>query len=218
MSRRQLQISLKLWQARLAYRERRHRFYHTQSDRPEAERRALATKWHKLADEARAMVARREAQLRELEAAPKVITQNLSFTNVFGGLGTVKFLTAHHSAGPVDLSDEHAKSLNAQYHRDHANKGWGGIGYHYNITRNGTIIRLRPKWMKGAHVGGWNTGNLGVMFHGNYETAQPNAAQLRSYRWLVQQVGNPARRGHKDWSGHASNLCPGRNLYPNVTA
>lgn len=210
-----VKASLALWRRRLAYRKKRHAYYHGGAGG--TNRVALTRKWHKLEDEARANVEKREKQLAALqEWKPKVITQNLAFTNIFGGLGPVKFLTAHHSAGPVDTSDSDAKRLNAQYHAQHRNQGWGGIGYHYNITRNGTIIRLRPKWMKGAHVGGWNSNNLGVMFHGNYETAKPNAKQLAAYRWLHRQVGSPSRRGHKDWPGHESNLCPGRNLYPYV--
>lgn len=65
MSLRQLRASLALWRRRLAYRERRHRFYHHASKRPRAERDKLAAKWHKLAAEAAAQVAKRERQVAE---------------------------------------------------------------------------------------------------------------------------------------------------------
>lgn len=65
MTLARLRASLALWRRRLAYRERRHRFYHRQSKRPTSERRALAHKWHRLAGEARRMVALRERQIAE---------------------------------------------------------------------------------------------------------------------------------------------------------
>lgn len=59
----QLRASLALWKGRLAYRKRRHNFYHNDSKRPEAERKALATKWHKRVEEAQAIVTRRNRQI-----------------------------------------------------------------------------------------------------------------------------------------------------------
>lgn len=63
MNLAQLRTSLALWKAKRAYRQRRHKFYHNDSKRPEAERKALATKWHKRVEEATAMIARRNRQI-----------------------------------------------------------------------------------------------------------------------------------------------------------
>ena len=59
----QLRASLLLWKQRLRYRKQRHDFYHNKSKRVEAERKRLAIKWHKLVDEAQAMVSRRNRQI-----------------------------------------------------------------------------------------------------------------------------------------------------------
>jgi hypothetical protein len=161
---------------------------------------------------------------------PRLITAaqiGLSFQNLFGELGPEEWVTGHHTAGPTDKSTKDAIRLCVQYHRDHASKGWGGIGYFVCFARNGDIILLRPTWLKGAHVGGWNTGNLGVMFHGTTDD-KPTRAQARSYRWYLRNahtsklpvahrtdrklpgVGQRSRRrGHNDWPGHSSNACPG---------
>lgn len=69
MSTRQLRASLALWRRRLAYRERRHRFYHHRSRRPLEERRRLAAKWHKAQAEAERMVDRRERELKAQRSA-----------------------------------------------------------------------------------------------------------------------------------------------------
>lgn len=157
---------------------------------------------------------------------PKIISAaqlGLRFTNLFGELGPETNLTGHHTAGATDRDDKHAIALVRSYHAEHARKGWGGIGYHYNITRAGTLVCLRPTLLKGAHVGGHNTSNAGVMFHGTTGD-KPTLRQASTYRWLLKNAHttkmpaahrtdvplSKARRwGHNDWAGHASNACPG---------
>lgn len=157
---------------------------------------------------------------------PKIITAHqlgLSFTNRFGPLGPEEWLTQHHTAGPIDRSDSECARLIRQYHRDHANKGWGGIGYGVCIARSGTIFLLRPTALKGAHVGGHNSRNLGIMCHGTTGD-RPTPEQVESLRWYLANAHTRAipkrhrtdrdlrragRRGHNNWSGHGSNACPG---------
>lgn len=159
---------------------------------------------------------------------PKIVTAKdlgLPFRNVFGELGPEQHVTGHHTAGPKDRSDADCERLIRQYHRDHAAKGWGGIGYHYAISRRGTIFCLRPTNLLGAHVGGANTGNVGVMFHGTTGD-RPTRAQMRAFRWLLlnahtsrmprahrtdRKINKPSctRRGHNDWPAHRWNACPG---------
>lgn len=147
----------------------------------------------------------------------------LRFANRFGGLGAEHYVTGHHTAGPKDRSDRHAAQLVRQYHRDHASKGWGGVGYHYCLTRKGSIFGLRPTYLKGTHVGGHNSNNIGVMCHGTTGD-RPTRAQRRALRWLLRyahtsrvprahRTDRPLQRvsiyGHNDWSGHEWNACPG---------
>lgn len=157
---------------------------------------------------------------------PRFITAReigLRFDNRFGQLGPELYVTGHHTAGPKDRSLTDAIRLCKQYHAAHRAKGWGGIGYHFCIARGGQIIGLRPTTLKGCHVGGHNSGNLGVMFHGTTGD-KPTAEQSISYRWLLanahtrrvpsshrtdRDLRRAKRRGHNDWSGHTSNACPG---------
>jgi hypothetical protein len=170
-------------------------------------------------------------------AAPKIITARqigLEFRILFGELGPEHWVTGHHTAGPIDTSDAHAISLCKSYHAAHAAKGWGGVGYHFCITRRGTIIGLRPLYLKGTHVGSWNSTNVGVMFHGTTGN-KPTKRQAQSYRWLLRNchtskmpsahradrplhaAAGTRRRGHNDWPGHQWNACPGTHKHLIVT-
>jgi hypothetical protein len=157
---------------------------------------------------------------------PRIITaadQGIFPVDLFGPLGVPAYVTGHYTAGPKDKSVEHAIEMNQSYDDYHRSQGWGGIGYHYNIARDGTILCLRPVAIKGAHVGAHNSNNVGIMCHGTTGD-EPSQEQRDSYKWLLQNAhtskmssahrtsrpltGLP-RYGHNDWSSHEYNSCPG---------
>jgi hypothetical protein len=140
----------------------------------------------------------------------------------YGPLGEIDAVTFHHSAGPRAPSKRSAQSLHAAYQRQHIAQGWGDIGYHFSIDDLGRVYKLRPVRYKGAHVGGWNTGNVGIMVHGNYDHDELKAAQRDTLEWLFEGgfaalFGEPEKdiaiaRGHREWPNHNSNACPGAKL------
>jgi hypothetical protein len=141
----------------------------------------------------------------------------------FGLLGEVEYLTIHHSAGPRARTKADAQALHRSYQRDHVSKGWGDIGYHWSMDDLGRFYELRPQEAKGTHVGSWNSNNVGLMLHGNYEVHKLTASQRESLLWLFRggfakligetEAGLENVYGHRDWRGHESNACPGTNLY-----
>lgn len=159
---------------------------------------------------------------------PKIVSARqlgLTFQNVFGPLGPEKHLTVHHSAGPRPATRQQAYNLVRAYHRQHKQQGWGGLGYAYVIAPDGTLICGRPTSLKGAHVGGWNTANVGVMLPGTTGD-RPTRAQQTTFNWLLRyahtrrmpkahRTDRPLRKpyterkGHNQWPGHKSNACPG---------
>jgi hypothetical protein len=154
---------------------------------------------------------------------PKIVRPDLDFQNKFGQLGQEVVVTGHHSATPPDRNLAEAIYRVHQFHRDHAAKGWGGLGYHFVLARSGEIILGRPTLLLGAHVGGHNTGNVGVMCIGTVGDV-PTRRQKRALRWLLANAHTKAMPrshrtdrdlrqakvvGHNDWSGHESNACPG---------
>ncbi|HEV3479580.1 MAG TPA: peptidoglycan recognition family protein [Gaiellaceae bacterium] len=159
-------------------------------------------------------------------AAPRIITARsvgLAFQNLFGQLGPEENVTGHHSAGARAANWREGIERVKQFHADHKAKGWGGIGYHFVIVDDGTLICARPTILKGAHVGSHNTKNLGVNCPGTTGN-RPTAQQKATYQWLLANahtaaVPKPHRTdrdlrqarffGHRDWPGHHSNACPG---------
>lgn len=145
----------------------------------------------------------------------------------FGPLGEVFAMTFHHSAGPRAPTHEKAKQLHRAFQAQHINQGWGDIGYHYSMDDMGRLYVLRNDLYKGAHTGGHNTGNIGLMVHGNYDRDRLTTAQRRTLRWLftggfLVLTGHREKRfniirGHQEWPGPTNKTaCPGKQLMRHV--
>ncbi len=164
--------------------------------------------------------------------SPRIITARklgLTFANLFGQLGPEKFVTGHYSAGPRAADWRAGVERAKEFHRFHRDtRGWGGLAYHFMIADDGALICGRPTMLKGAHVGGHNTSNLGVNCPGtrtpNTDRHKPTERQRETYRWLLANAHTDALpkahrtdldlrgatlRGHNSWDGHTSNGCPG---------
>lgn len=125
-------------------------------------------------------------------------------------LGSIQFLPIHCAATPEhrDVSaDDIAKWDIAKF---------GQESYHWIITLDGTLHRRLADDVKGAHVGGHNTGNIGVCYVGGVDQAMKpkdtrTEAQKLSLRNLVKiyQASHPGIvvRGHNAWPGVAK-ACP----------
>lgn len=163
-------------------------------------------------------------------------------------------LTVHHTAtrnGDIDP----AATVRAIYRYHAIDQGWGDIGYHFLIDEQGRVYEGRYSGEDGdpahetatgnmvtaAHVGGWNSGNLGVALLGNLRTRQPTTAARSSLESVLADLAgrhdlDPLARtdyvnpitaatknvavisGHRDWE---STECPGTTFYkqlPSVRA
>lgn len=125
-------------------------------------------------------------------------------------LGAVKYLTIHCAATP-EGRDVKAATVNEW---DRAK--FGQISYHWVVELNGNAVRTLPDTVKGAHVGGANTGNIGICYIGGCDkkmnakdTRTP--AQKATLRRLVEEYRakypNIIVRGHRDWPKVAK-ACP----------
>lgn len=143
--------------------------------------------------------------------------------NRFGPLGPVTDFTIHHSAGPRARTKAQAQELHRRYQAQHIAQGWGSIAYHFSMDDKGRFYVLRDKRFKGAHVGRGNTGNLGLVVHGNYEHDELTAAQKESLLWLfrgglfaltgVHEHEFKRLRGHTEWPSPGGDTeCPGIHL------
>jgi hypothetical protein len=179
-------------------------------------------------------------------------------------------LTVHHTAGSNNLSQDYSATVRAIYSYHVQTNGWSDIGYQYLIDGHGKVYEGRNSGhtsrsclsqggdgsdfahqtstgniVTGAHVGNYNSGNVGIALMGCYEatsacsgnTTPPTAAvdglegllaSLSSRHGLNPQgkvhYVNPSSgavkdvptiSGHRDW---AATACPGGNLYAQLPA
>ena len=102
----------------------------------------------------------------------------------------------------------------ADIRRWHLDRGWSDIGYHYLVHIDGTIERGRPVGVVGAHVGGKNTGTIGVCYVGGVRNGKSadtrTVAQTESLIKIINSLqlvfGHLKVVGHRDL---APTECPG---------
>ncbi|MEV2211555.1 N-acetylmuramoyl-L-alanine amidase [Streptomyces sp. NPDC050997] len=159
----------------------------------------------------------------------------------------VQTLTVHHTQDGSDDPDP-AAVVRAIYRGNTVDKGYGDIGYHYLIDMDGRVYEGRwsgtdgtvahdgaGQLVTGAHVLGYNTGNVGIALLGSLidTPASPDArgtlvlllAELAAqhginplgkvaYRNPVNGTSRivPAIGGHRHW---ADTDCPG-TLYADM--
>lgn len=154
-------------------------------------------------------------------------------------------LVVHHTATQNNDPDP-AATVRAIYRYHAIDRGFGDIGYQYLVGENGLIYEGRwsgtdgdpghdtaGNGVTGAHVGGYNSGTLGIALLGTLIDQGPTAsaqtaledllADLASRHGLDPRAGgtytNPVSgatknlaniSGHRDW---AATECPGGALY-----
>ncbi|HZZ42195.1 MAG TPA: peptidoglycan recognition family protein [Tepidisphaeraceae bacterium] len=131
-----------------------------------------------------------------------------------------KYIVIHHSAstnGSIALID-----------REHKDKGWDGIGYHFLIGNGHGMgdgeIDPTPRWpiqKWGAHTktpdNRFNDFGIGICMVGNFDFTQPSPAQIRSVSKLVAYLMRTYNISPDHVYGHGQckpTDCPGR--YTNV--
>ncbi|MGQ4376439.1 peptidoglycan recognition family protein [Streptomyces sp. SAS_267] len=115
----------------------------------------------------------------------------------------VQTLTVHHTDDGSSDPDP-AAVVRAIYRNDTVGKGYGDIGYHFLIDRNGLVYEGRwsgtdgtaahdpaGRLVTGAHVQSYNTGNIGIALLGTLTTTPPSSAARTA---LVQLLADLAAR------------------------
>ncbi len=102
-----------------------------------------------------------------------------------------KLFVVHHTAGAISgdkRSGEERMRAIYQYHAK--TMGWGDIGYHYVIDEQGHIYEGRAggKLVVGGHAYCHNVGTIGVALMGNFESEQPQQAQIHALQWLLKDL------------------------------
>lgn len=131
-------------------------------------------------------------------------------------LSQVKYLAIHHTAGP----DTQTPEVIANFHIN--NNGWGGIGYHFLINKEGIVYYVGDIGTARANVVNLNEQVIGICLIGNFTSGRvPSNQQLNSANMLCDFFINnypnltnvttwEAVRGHKELPSQ-STTCPGDN-------
>lgn len=107
-----------------------------------------------------------------------------------------------------------------EFTRWHRARGFGTIGYHHVIDRDGTVGKGRDEAMPGAHVAGHNTGSIGICLVGGHGSSENDEfldhytpEQEAALRALIEDIKTRAAitkvRGHNEVAAKA---CPGFNV------
>lgn len=123
--------------------------------------------------------------------------------------------TLHHDAARIspNATLEQALEVIRRHQDTHMiGRGYSDIGYHLFIVPSGEIVAGRPLDTIGAHVGGHNTGNLGICLLGALHLDKATKAQIESLKdlwaWLCWELDLDSNElyGHQDFLPTA---CPG---------
>lgn len=117
---------------------------------------------------------------------------------------TIHYIVVHCSATREDriLTPENLEA-------DHRRRGFNGIGYHYYIRKDGTVVGTRSLELPGAHVRGHNKHSIGICYEGGLDamgnpkdtrTLEQRSALRLLVHQLLKQFPNVRLCGHRDLS------------------
>ncbi len=128
-------------------------------------------------------------------------------------LSQINYLAIHHTAA----SDTQTPREIANFHIQ--SNGWGGIGYHFIISKDGTVYYVGDISTARANVANLNEQVIGICLVGNFTDREPANEQIDSARILCDFFINnypnlpnvnswDCVMGHKELPGQ-STACPG---------
>jgi hypothetical protein len=170
---------------------------------------------------------------------PRIVTARsigLKFRSNMTGMGPENSTVGHYSAGSRAKNFKEGIAKARAFHRQHqlpvsqGGLGAAGIGYHFLIPDDGSIICCRSTFFNGAHVLNNNSGRIGVNMPGTLLLEpgdpvtikdRPTRRQAMAFHWLLHNAHTNAMprvhrtdndlsklpiKGHKDL---LATRCPG---------
>jgi len=124
-------------------------------------------------------------------------------------INKLKKIILHHSAISTTAMALQFNAIKA----GHIRNGWGDIGYHYLIERNGVVMTGRNRKYQGAHCYGQNGDSIGICLAGNFQYEKPSLAQIESLKRLLstlkKEIGDLPLTFHRNYRNTS---CPGKNI------
>ena len=97
-----------------------------------------------------------------------------------------EYIIVHHTAVSYDKNPDQFEATN-NYHKS---LGWGMIGYHYEIAKNGKLYKGRNENMVGAHTKeeSMNYKSIGICLDGNFDVELPTEEQQDTLKDLIVDI------------------------------
>lgn len=123
----------------------------------------------------------------------------------------IRYLVIHHSVTKHEATPDDIALL-------HKARGWGGIGYHFVITKDGHVYYVGDVGTARANVGGLNEKVIGILLVGDFTRHLPSDEQILSAHdlckffldqtpvWPNLTTWEEVMVGHKELNATA---CPG---------
>lgn len=124
-------------------------------------------------------------------------------------------IAIHHSGnGGLDTMQEIQND-----HIDGSNQR-ADISYHFGVSLSGEVFEGRPLGVKGAHLTGYNTGIIGIVFLADFDHQiwdfddDMSQEALKSITILIKALKEQFPKietlgGHKEWKNNTERSCPG---------
>lgn len=133
-----------------------------------------------------------------------------------------QYLIVHHTGGTAanPLADssnftfEQCNALHKERFNFISSLGYY-VGYHYYISKDGTIKQARLDSDEGAHTIGYNLKSIGICLAGNFDATLPTPAQIRALQGLLvskSKVYNISKERIVPHRAFAVKTCYGRKL------
>lgn len=102
--------------------------------------------------------------------------------------------------------------------RTHKQRGFSDVGYHFLISKDGTVHTGRAEHLQGAHCIGRNHDSIGICLLGHFDLEEVPSAMETALEELVADLRTKYPIGrvqcHTDYK--PTKTCPGVNAYPIV--
>lgn len=121
----------------------------------------------------------------------------------------VQYLVVHHTVTSSDATPDDVALL-------HKARGWGGIGYHFLVTKDGKVWYVGDVGTARAHVANMNEKVIGISLIGDFTKELPSDAQITSThklcKYLIETATIPNITSWENVVGHkelSATACPG---------
>lgn len=120
----------------------------------------------------------------------------------------IRVVVIHHTGVDHEGDADDVRAIE-RYHREV--NGWPGIGYHYVISKSGSIHKTNALTTVSYHTAGHNLHGVGVALAGNLDRTPPTPHQEAATRRLLEELRRAGLRfevrGHREL---VATVCPGR--------